>query len=148
MLYDIINSEGIESYKWNYGANLLIEQKVLPWKYPTEWHDMNGKQICLRMSALTDNKDNTYILLLHHKDMQTLHYSYYCMYLDRTTLLPVSYIPFPVLTSLAVRIVFVMQIIVDERHLYFCKGVSDEVSGVASCNKQQWEQYRTLFLST
>ena len=143
VLYNIINSQGIESFSWKYGESVLSDRKIFHWKYPNERLDHNGKHKTLRMSAVADNQDNTYILLFHHKCFKDLYYSYYCMYLDKMTLLPVSYLRFPVLTSLAVRIVFVMQILVDENHLYFCTGISDEVAGVASCNKGQWERHRT-----
>ncbi len=153
LMYHIIYSiQPLAIYKYSSRDRFIVEggPAEMPLTIPLQWkNDEFGKipnmsNYRLNAIALVHNETEL-MLLMHRKESHLPFYVHYCLYLDPHTFRPLFYIPFPVLTEVAAKIVFPMSIVCTDRYYHICCGIMDEVAGILTYDVDTWEKSRIAF---
>lgn len=139
--------DGLTIYNYNHLKRTMSGKNVININEPVEWQTYtNNDQSEYRLSAAGFVDDDTQLMvILHKKDFQTFLYSYYCIYLDTETFRPIAYIPTPIFTDVAIRILFVMNIYIDKKYIHVSTGVSDEIGGIISYSAVDWNNLKKTY---
>jgi len=152
-IYNMIYSiQPLAIYQYSMDTRLILEgsRVEVPLTIPVQWKNdifskiPNVTEYRLNAIALVHNETEL-MLLIHRKEYSLPFYVNYCLYLDPHTFRPLFYIPFPIMTEVAARIVFPMSIVCTDRYYHISCGIMDEVAGILTYEVDKWEKSRIAF---
>ena len=152
MYHVIYNVVPLIVYEYDVRSRSLCNGNPLhiPLQIPLEWRtdvfNTRENMSSYRLNAMSLVHDETeLILLVHIKETSVVYFVNYCLYLEPQTFRPLYYIPFPVMTDVAARIVFPMSIVCTDLHYHISCGIMDEVAGILTYDRVEWDALRLPF---